>query len=778
MENDETAENDEGEQEKETAEDDHLDPNADNFEPAVSTKEIDNEELKNEIVGDIQHDMNELKAIRDKEKQKIQQLKAMDQLQGDLDTAIQKIQSLNDKLNEIKRTKEHIQQITSTIQTIQYTKIEKNIIHDFVVPKYQLILEYLQSQTKELDDYFIDKIPKMTFDEKRNTFTISLTGIQVHHGVFKELLQRILTLAKARQHAIEFYQRHLNRITRSINQLLFQVKPNTKYWKHYSKIFYELLKAENVQYIGKFKDFIEPKIREINDLIITDSSVSPWTAIRTVTDSMMEQNPFVNEIERLKHQAFDKFIELNVFFQQLKLGKIPTKESVNTIQHFIEKLKRIFRDDPQYIGYEIEHFCLIPPLLQRLMIYYCCFTIQLPLYESSKDLLKEIKKNTVITISTSTGSGKSTLLPALLIADGYDKVLVTQPRRLPCKLISKRVNETMITDRNRFAAKLAGWAVSGDEDNARAKILYLTDGLLKERLLNDKNFISNHTTIKNSIVLFIDEVHERSANIDLCLALIARMLTNNPSLISKVKVIISSATLDSNVPKLFTQIPNVKLKEFKIPLMSTLYPVKDIKRPNENILDVVKEILAKRERRDQILCFVSSTTEVYRCCKLLNELSQNTIVAYPLVQAQSPREQEEALEKGSLFFSTTVAETSLTFSSLKYVVDTGMINVSTYDIQSRRATLSEFRAAESTIQQRRGRLGRTQPGEYYALYGDMTRKPYPTPQICQSDLMSIEFSLRKSPLQVGLNQMKEFLPDKPRHEAIFYVTEELIRMSK
>jgi HrpA-like RNA helicase len=39
------------------------------------------------------------------------------------------------------------------------------------------------------------------------------------------------------------------------------------------------------------------------------------------------------------------------------------------------------------------------------MIYYRCFTIQLPLYESAKKLLKIIEENTVITIATSTGSG-------------------------------------------------------------------------------------------------------------------------------------------------------------------------------------------------------------------------------------------------------------------------------------------------------------------------------------------------------------------------------------
>jgi HrpA-like RNA helicase len=376
-------------------------------------------------------------------------------------------------------------------------------------------------------------------------------------------------------------------------------------------------------------------------------------------------------------------------------------------------------------------------------------------------------------------SGKTTLLPGLLVAEGYDKVIVTQPRRLPCQLICKRVNKTMIIDVGSSSEKIAGWAVSGVDQNPQAKILYLTDGLLKERLLYDKNFITTHTQLNKSVVFFIDEVHERSVNIDLCLALLARLLTTKPELKSKMKVIISSATLDSSVPTLFRQIPRVDLAEFKMPQMGTLHSVTKNPRPNENILDLVQELCKKRKRHDQILCFVSSVSDVNQCCRLIGEISRGTIVAYPLVQSQHPNVQQTNIEHGTVFFSTTVAETSLTFPSLKYVIDTGMINVPVYDIQSQRTVLKEVRAAESTIKQRLGRLGRTQPGEYYSLYSfKVDDVLYPIPQICQSDLLNIEFSLRKSPLQRGLNYMKAFLPNKPSQESIDATIQQLRQLRK
>ncbi|CAF4783376.1 unnamed protein product, partial [Rotaria socialis] len=139
---------------------------------------------------------------------------------------------------------------------------------------------------------------------------------------------------------------------------------------------------------------------------------------------------------------------------------------------------------------------------------------------------------------------KSTLLPALLIAEGYERVLVTQPRRLPCTSICDRVNSTMTS--NEDSERIAGWAVSGDEHDIKSPILYLTDGLLKEQLLHDEDLITDQTKLNKSIVFFLDEIHERSINIDLCLALLVRLLTKKPYLQSKMKLVISSATLDSS----------------------------------------------------------------------------------------------------------------------------------------------------------------------------------------------------------------------------------------
>ena len=80
------------------------------------------------------------------------------------------------------------------------------------------------------------------------------------------------------------------------------------------------------------------------------------------------------------------------------------------------------------------------------------------------------------------------------------------------------------------------------------------------------------------------------------------------------------------------------------------------------------------------------SAEVNQCCRLLEEISHGTIIAFPLIQSQSALDQQTNIEQGSIFFSTTVAETSLTFPSLKYVIDTGMINIPVYDFDKKQTT--------------------------------------------------------------------------------------------
>ena len=641
---------------------------------------------------------------------------------------------ISEQLKNLTANDESNQQlINSTINTLETTQQQLNakVEHDklvtdtakqisiveYVLPSGNqsiiLTLNLLRKTLKTLDypmkDYFKNSVPMIDLHDS-NDCALILKGFPIHHTQMKTILDRLQDLFHRAQAAERFCEQHTKNNVDSLKNIIRRVRPtHPSYWTHYRTSLVRLIHEKSNEYNEKFKKYVNDQLKSLLSNCIESSSVQYRKDVDNLPSNYMRTEKFTSSIEALKATGLDEFIRDHVLLQQKSTKIKPTKESISTLNTHIDKIKTMLSTTDSYKGCQVKHFQMIVPLLQRIMIYYNCFLLQLPLFQSSIDLLDKLSKNTVLTIETSTGSGKSTLLPALLVAEGYDKILVTQPRRLPCNLISKRVN-SMVND------DISGWAVSGAEQNVQAKILYITDGLLKERLLNDEHLITKHTKLNKSVVFFIDEVHERSVNIDLCLALFARLLKLNPELKTKMKVIISSATLDASVPKLYRGISGCSLSEFNIVSLSTLYTVTPHSKPNENILDLVQALYSKRVRNDQILCFVGSTHDVHENCRLLQTITRGAIVAYPLVQSQSAIDQQKYIEQGSVFFSTTVAETSLTFPSLKYVIDTGVINMPVYSLQLKRSELEEIKAAESTTKQRRGRLGRTQTGEYYALY--------------------------------------------------------------
>ncbi|CAF2689103.1 unnamed protein product [Rotaria sp. Silwood2] len=111
-----------------------------------------------------------------------------------------------------------------------------------------------------------------------------------------------------------------------------------------------------------------------------------------------------------------------------------------------------------------------------------------------------------------------------------------------------------------------------------------------------------------------------------------------------MKVIISSATLDTAVPTLYRNIAGCSLIEFNLVSLSTLYPVTVNDASKENLLDLVQKFYSQRNRHDQILCCVGSTLEALENCRLINKITKGAIVAYPLIQSQSAIDQQKYIE--------------------------------------------------------------------------------------------------------------------------------------
>jgi hypothetical protein len=327
-------------------------------------------------------------------KEKEQQLQQTNRLLEELQQQLQSRQAQEQKMKDL----------TKQIKAIDYDNVESIVVQNFLFSKLKHIISHLKTKY-QMDDYFVG-IPNIEPTQRNNYYCISVTGVQAHHDEFKLVLRRIQKLSNLTQSAKDYYQRQLNATLKSINYIMTQKIHSSQDWRNYTKYFQQLVQNKIEEFVKLFNEYITYEAKSMTEQCITDAHFQSSGQLRKLTDRYMQKKSFTSELEVLKHEAFEEYIKQNISSQQLKFEKKPSKTSLQTMNEFIEKVKREFRTNHIYIGCDKEQFRQIPKLLQRIMLYYRSFLLQLPLYESSHELLDKIEKNTAITIATSTGSGR------------------------------------------------------------------------------------------------------------------------------------------------------------------------------------------------------------------------------------------------------------------------------------------------------------------------------------------------------------------------------------
>jgi len=172
---------------------------------------------------------------------------------------------------------------------------------------------------------------------------------------------------------------------------------------------------------------------------------------------------------------------------------------------------------------------------------------KLPIYPKAADIRNRLQEKGVLILTAETGSGKSTQVPQFLLSAPWctGRIAVTQPRRVAAISLARRVAEEMGTPMGKTSplAKV-GYSVRFDDNVGRSnKIKFLTEGMLLQEMLRDP------ALTEYSCVL-VDEVHERSVNVDLILGFLRGLVTGSSEPSKKrqgkpLKVVIMSATADT-----------------------------------------------------------------------------------------------------------------------------------------------------------------------------------------------------------------------------------------
>lgn len=101
--------------------------------------------------------------------------------------------------------------------------------------------------------------------------------------------------------------------------------------------------------------------------------------------------------------------------------------------------------------------------------------------------------------------------------------------------------------------------------------------------------------------------------------------------------------------------------------------------------------------------------------------------------------------KRAVIIATNVAEASITIHNLKFVIDTGYAKVNVYDPLENIRKLITMPISQSSSQQRRGRVGRTSSGDFYALYSkEKVANNKTSYKIADSDVTDLLVNLLKS----------------------------------
>lgn len=169
---------------------------------------------------------------------------------------------------------------------------------------------------------------------------------------------------------------------------------------------------------------------------------------------------------------------------------------------------------------------------------------RLPIWARSNEIRQSLRGNKdVLLLVGETGSGKSTQVPQFLAAEPWCTkcIAITQPRRVAAISLARRVAEEMGTPLGSASpASKVGYSVRFDTSvSPSTKIKFLTEGMLLQEMLRDPS-LSQYSAV------IVDEVHERSVNVDLIMGFLRNVLSGveKSRKGDKLKVVVMSATAD------------------------------------------------------------------------------------------------------------------------------------------------------------------------------------------------------------------------------------------
>ncbi|XP_073405442.1 probable ATP-dependent RNA helicase DHX34 [Dendrobates tinctorius] len=403
----------------------------------------------------------------------------------------------------------------------------------------------------------------------------------------------------------------------------------------------------------------------------------------------------------------------------------------------------------------------------------------LPIFQYRQKIVQMVRAHQVVVVAGDTGCGKSTQVPQYLLAAGFGHIACTQPRRIACISLAKRVGFESL---NQYGSKV-GYQIRFESSRSPAtKIVFLTEGLLLRQIQRDPEVPQYH-------VLIVDEVHERHLHSDFLLGVLRQLL----ALRSDLKVILMSATINIKLfSGYFDQAPVLQVPGRLFPIQVIYQPIpqeekaskseKMDPRPYLRVLQGIDHKYPVDERGD-LLIFLSGVTEISSVQEAVQIYATHTQrwIVLPLHSTLSIAEQDKVFDLAppgvrKCIIATNIAETSVTIDGVRFVLDSGKVKEMSFDPKAKMQRLQEFWISRASAEQRKGRAGRTGPGVCYRLYAESDYDafaPYPVPEIQRVALDALVLQMKS--MGLGDPRTFPFIEQPPMSSietAIFYLRDQ------
>ena len=357
-----------------------------------------------------------------------------------------------------------------------------------------------------------------------------------------------------------------------------------------------------------------------------------------------------------------------------------------------------------------------------------------PVDSITDEVLAALLERLAVVVIAPPGAGKTTRLPLAVLDAPFAQtgtVILTQPRRLASRMAAERLASTV----GKRVGDIVGLR-TGEETkvSARTKLTVMTEGVLVRMLQSD-------ATLDGVSTVLFDEVHERSLDVDLAMALLRDV---RASVRPDLRVGLLSATLDGAAMAAVFDGPVLRSDGRAFPVERRWEPVLVAEMADATAAIASRE-LGHMAGAGTVLVFVPGRGEMSALIRALDRRRHDASVIVGLHGGSSRSDTNDALAplqagERRLVIATNVAQTSLTLPDVRVVIDQGLARRSVTDPQTGLTRLAVERVSQSTATQRAGRAGRTAPGRAIALWSEAENRSlavFDRPEIERSNLTDL-----------------------------------------